>query len=125
MRKYEAIIIMNPDLGEGQVKDEGQKLQAILEANGAREIQLTNWGRKPVAHKIGKNKNCFFLSYNFVSSESTLIDKTNSQLRISDAVSKFQINRINEKVRKFKGTIRKVSEFESDFEVPELAGLDY
>jgi small subunit ribosomal protein S6 len=103
MRKYETVMVLNPNLGEAQVKDEAAKVQKLLETNGAQEISNSIWGKKEIAYPMKKNKFGTFISFNYRAPSEGCVDTLTNVLRISDPVLKFQTHKINERVRKFRG----------------------
>lgn len=103
MRKYETVMVLNPNLGEAQVKDEAAKVEKLLQSNGATEISNSVWGKKEIAYPMKKNKFGTFVSFNYRAPSEGCVDTLTNVLRISDPVLKFQTHRINEKVRKFRG----------------------
>jgi len=103
MRKYETVMVLNPNLGEAQVKDEAAKIQKLLETNGAQEISNSIWGKKEIAYPMKKNKFGTFISFNYRAPSEGCVDTLTNVLRISDPVLKFQTHKINERVRKFRG----------------------
>ena len=103
MRKYETVMVLNPNLGEAQVKDEAAKVQKLLETNGAQEISNSIWGKKEIAYPMKKNKFGTFISFNYRAPSEGCVDTLTNVLRISEPVLKFQTHKINERVRKFRG----------------------
>ncbi|MFM1846774.1 MAG: hypothetical protein RL417_248 [Pseudomonadota bacterium] len=103
MRKYETVLVLNPNLGEAQVKDEAAKIEKLLETNGAQEISNSIWGKKEIAYPMKKNKFGTYLSFNYRAPSEGCVDTLTNVLRISDPVLKFQTHKINERVRKFRG----------------------
>jgi small subunit ribosomal protein S6 len=103
MRKYETVLVLNPNLGEAQVKDEVAKFQKVLETNGAQEVSNTIWGKKEIAYPVKKNKFGTYLSFNYRAPSEGCVDTLTNLLKISDPVLKFQTHKINERVRKFRG----------------------
>ena len=103
MRKYETVMVHNPNLGEAQVKDEAAKVQKLLETNGAQEISNSIWGKKEIAYPMKKNKFGTFISFNYRAPSEGCVDTLTNVLRISEPVLKFQTHKINERVRKFRG----------------------
>ena len=103
MRKYETVMVLNPNLGEAQVKDEAAKVQKLLETNGAQEISNSIWGKKEIAYPMKKNKFGTFISFNYRAPSEGCVDTLTNVLRISEPVLKFQTHKINERVRTFRG----------------------
>lgn len=124
MRKYETVMVLNPNLGEAQVKDEAAKIEKLLETNGAKEITNSVWGKKEIAYPMKKNKFGTFVSFNYRAPSEGCVDTLTNVLRISDPVLKFQTHRINEKVRKFRGNPKRKTREGGD-EFGESAEADF
>jgi small subunit ribosomal protein S6 len=119
MKKYELIVVFEPNLTEAQLKDETKKVQTLLETNQAEGVQVNPWGKKEIAYLVSKNKYGNFVAFNFSGSNPSLVTSVSSQLRIADNVLKFQTHRINERVRKFKGNPRRKPASEEGAETAE------
>lgn len=110
MRKYETILILRPDLTEEQMNEEVKKVEAFIQDNGARELSVEHWGRREIAFEMQKVRHGWYVCLKYTSDNSALNDELIRVLRINDAYLKFQTHRVNEKVRKYKGNPRNVSE---------------
>lgn len=114
--KYEAIIILNPDLQESKVKEEETRVTELLKANGATAVTATRWGKKPIAYKVKKFKQGHWILFNFESEQESKTSPTlTAQLRLMENVIKFQTHVIGQKTRKFKGNpLRKQDDYADD-----------
>ena len=54
-RKYEAVYILNPALGEEAVFATAEKLQALIESSATIE-KIDVWGRRRLAYEINDQK---------------------------------------------------------------------
>jgi small subunit ribosomal protein S6 len=107
MRKYETVLVLNPDLSEADLKEELKKIEGQLQTNEAQSIKTDRWGKKELGFRMRKRTTGHYVCMTFESENSALIDVATSLLRINDNVLKFQTHRINEKVRKFRGNPRR------------------
>lgn len=124
MRKYESIIVFNPDLPETQVKQELKKFEGILEGKGVKGITNDAWGKKDLGYTVKKHKQGRFICLKYEAADYQCVDALTSLLRISDSVLKFQTHRIGEPSRKFKGNPRRAQNaFDDDFS--DAPDLDY
>ena len=74
------------------------------------DISLAGWGRKEIAYPVGRHKFGHFVCFNFSvdrDEEGThsLVDNLVGILRITDAVIKYQVHKIHERVRKFRAEL--------------------
>jgi small subunit ribosomal protein S6 len=116
MRKYETILIMNPDLSEADLKTEISKIEGQLTSLSAQNIQSDRWGKKELGYRMKKRSVGNYVCTRFESDSSSLIGEITSLLRINDRVLKFQTHRINERVRKVRANQRSRGGDDGSFE---------
>ena len=87
MNKYESVIIINPSLEEEAIKDLITKFTDIINNEGTVE-KVTEMGRKKLAYEIQKNKEGYYVVFNF-EAKPELIAELERQYRITDEVIKF------------------------------------
>ncbi len=102
MRKYETIIVLNPELGEAALKEEVAKLEIFLRNNGVVKLTTHVWGRREIAYKVNKQKFGFWVMVEFESNDGSLLERLTRQFVITDAVLKFQTVRVGLSTKKFK-----------------------
>jgi ribosomal protein S6 len=102
MRKYEAIIVFNPELNEGQIKEALAKIEELVSFAGGSDTIVESWGKKEIAYYVGKHKFGHFRCVFFSSSNGGIVAQLISHLRLSDAVIKFQVHRVVERRKKIK-----------------------
>lgn len=91
MNKYESVIIVAPTLDEKQQKEIENKYSKLINENGKLE-SFENLGKKKLAYEIRKNKEGFYMLFNF-ESETSFISELERQFRIDDDVIKFIVVR--------------------------------
>lgn len=91
MNKYESVIIVAPTLDEKQQKEIENKYSKIINENG-KVKSFENLGKKRLAYEIRKNKEGFYMIFNF-KSEASFISELERQYRIDDNVIKFIVVR--------------------------------
>ena len=87
MNKYESIIIINPSVEEGEIKTLISKFSDIINNEGKVE-SVNEIGKKRLAYEIMKNKEGFFVVFNF-EAEPSLIVELERNYRIEDNIMKF------------------------------------
>ena len=110
MRKYETVVIFDPALNDERVNEEIKKVEALITSHKGTNITVKNWGRKAIAYLVKKSKNGVFVSFDYETDNSGLIDSVTGILRITETVLRFQNHRKNERVRKFKGNPKLVGQ---------------
>lgn len=107
MRRYESVVVISADLPETKVKEELAKIQGLIETHGGKDIKLDKWGTKEVGRRMRKPVSGHYFCFAYEGTDPNVMDVLTTNLRITDSVLKFQSFKINQKVRKFKGYIRK------------------
>lgn len=87
MNKYESVIIINPSVDEEGIKALIQKFTDIINNEGKVE-SAEELGKKRLAYEIQKNKEGFYVIYNF-EAKPELITELERNYRIEDSVMKF------------------------------------
>lgn len=63
MRDYEMMIVLDPNLDEGQTETQMGRVEALVTQRGG-EVQNTDvWGRRRLAYHIGRYRDGFYVLY--------------------------------------------------------------
>ena len=87
MNKYESVVIINPNVEETALKALIEKFQTLINTDGKVE-QVNELGKKKLAYEIKKNKEGYYVVYDFEANPS-LIAELERNYRIADEVIKF------------------------------------
>lgn len=87
MNKYESVVIINPNVEETALKALIEKFQTLINTDGKVE-QVNELGKKKLAYEIKKNKEGYYVVYDFEAKPS-LIAELERNYRITDEVIKF------------------------------------
>ena len=87
MNKYESVDIINPNVEETALKALVEKFQTLINTDGKVE-QVNELGKKKLAYEIKKNKEGYYVVYDFEANPS-LIAELERNYRITDEVIKF------------------------------------
>ena len=93
-RKYEAVYILNPALGEEAVVATAEKLQTLIETSATIE-KLDVWGRRRLAYEIKNQKEGYYVLVNF-SSEAEFPKELERVLKITDGVMRYLVIRTDD-----------------------------
>jgi small subunit ribosomal protein S6 len=88
MRRYETIIITDPDVGEDTRKALTGKITELMAAEGGYLIKQDDWGVRKLAYEIRKKPRGFYTLFDFCGGGS-LVEEMERQFRIDDRVLKF------------------------------------
>ena len=88
MRKYETVIILNPDLKDQGRIDLFDKIKNIIEKENGINLDLDEWGNKKLAYEIKKKLRGFYICVTY-GGTGDLVKELERNLRLSDSVLKF------------------------------------
>lgn len=94
MNKYESVIIINPKLEDEKIKALIENFSNLINKQG-KVTSVEEVGMKKLAYEIKKNKEGFYVIYNF-EAKPELITELERNYRISDDVIKFIVIRKDE-----------------------------
>ena len=87
MNKYESVIIINPNVDEASLKALEDKFTGLINENGKVE-EVVDMGKRKLAYEINKNKEAYYVQFNFESNPETIAELERIY-RITDDVLKF------------------------------------
>ncbi len=87
MNKYESVVIINPNVEENSLKELIERFKTLINTDGNVE-QVNELGKKKLAYEIKKNKEGYYVVYDFEAKPS-LIAELERNYRITDEVLKF------------------------------------
>lgn len=87
MNKYESVVIINPNVEETALKALIERFSTLINTDGKVE-QVNELGKKKLAYEIKKNKEGYYVVYDFEAKPS-LIAELERNYRIADEVIKF------------------------------------
>lgn len=87
MNKYESVVIINPNVEETALKALIERFSTLINTDGKVE-QVNELGKKKLAYEIKKNKEGYYVVYDFEANPS-LIAELERNYRITDEVIKF------------------------------------
>ena len=87
MNKYESIIIINPNCTDEALKALESKFTGLINENGKVE-EVVDMGKRKLAYEIKKNKEAFYVQFNF-ESKPEAITELERVYRITDDILKF------------------------------------
>ena len=105
-RKYEVIVVLDPASGEQGVAQEIEGIVALIERFGGTDTKVVDWGRQQIAYPVKKRQFGVYKCVLVTTQNSGFVAELTAQLRITEAVLKFQVHRVTSSKRKFKGNIR-------------------
>ena len=88
MNKFEVVLILSPDLGTSNLKNEIDNIKSILTLESAKIINQEDWGLRDLSYRINKFKKAF---YNFMQIEAPgqIVKNVSNQLNQTENLIRF------------------------------------
>ncbi len=93
-RKYEAMVILNPTLGEDALNATVEKVKGLVEASATLD-QIDVWGKRRLSYEIDDQKEGYYFLVNF-SAEAEFPRELERVLKITDGVLRYLVIRTDE-----------------------------
>jgi small subunit ribosomal protein S6 len=87
-REFETTMILRPDINKDGLADLVNRLQALLQRNGARMQKIDNWGLRTLAYPILGYKKGIYLYVRYLGG-SDVVKELERNLRIYDEVVRY------------------------------------
>lgn len=88
MRRYETIVIVDPDLGEEQRGPVFDRIRELIPQKGGLLVDIDEWGGRKLAYEIKKKQRGYYARIDFCGSGG-LVSEMERQFRIDDRVMKY------------------------------------
>ena len=88
MRRYETIVIVDPDLGEEQRGPVFDRIRELIPQKGGLLVAFDEWGGRKLAYEIKKKQRGYFVRVDYCGG-GDLVSEMERQFRIDDRVMKY------------------------------------
>lgn len=88
MRRYETIVIVDPDLGEEQREGVFDKIRELIPQKGGLLVEFDEWGGRKLAYEIKKKQRGYYVRVDYCGG-GDLVSEMERQFRIDDRVMKY------------------------------------
>ncbi len=88
MRRYETIIILDPDLSEEMREPVLKRVQDVIGEQGGYLVLLDDWGSRKLAYEIKKKERGYYVRFD-ICGTAEVVDEIERFFRIDDRVLKF------------------------------------
>jgi small subunit ribosomal protein S6 len=88
MRRYETIVIVDPDLGEEQRGPVFDRIRELIPQKGGLLVEFDEWGGRKLAYEIKKKQRGYYVRVDYCGG-GDLVDEMERQFRIDDRVMKY------------------------------------
>ncbi len=97
MRRYESVVILDPEMPDDDIRSFTDKYTELIKANGGEIIKIEDWGFKRLAYLVRKKEKGRYFLFDFVGVPA-VITELERQFKISEEVLKFLSVKIDEDV---------------------------
>ena len=95
MRRYESVIILDPDLPEDDIRAFTDRYTELIRSYGGDIIKVDDWGLKKLAYLVKKREKGRYVFFDY-GGVPALIEEMERQLKISEEVIKFLSVKVDE-----------------------------
>ncbi len=88
MRRYETIVIVDPDIGEEQRAPVFDRIRELVPQKGGLVVEFDEWGARKMAYEVKKKKRGYYLRVDYCGT-GDLVNEMERQFRIDDRVLKY------------------------------------
>lgn len=97
MRRYESVVILEPEMADDDIKNFTEKYTTLIKTNGGEIIKVEDWGFKRLAYRVKKRDRGRYLLFDFVGVPA-VISELERQFKISEEVMKFLSVKVDDEV---------------------------
>lgn len=91
LKKYEIMYILKPELSADAIKAANADLQKLLTDNGAKVVDVNEWGLRDLAYAIAKEVKGYYVVLKIEVSDNKAIDEFNRLTRNNTNVLRYLI----------------------------------
>ncbi|MBE9040386.1 30S ribosomal protein S6 [Oscillatoriales cyanobacterium LEGE 11467] len=85
---YETMYILRPDLGEERTEQTIEKYRALLNEQGAEQLEIQHRGKRRLAYEINKHRDGIYIQMNYVG-PGTCIAVMERSMKMSEEVIRY------------------------------------
>jgi len=99
VRNYEVVFIAAPTLTSEELDAFINHAQTVIEGRNGKVVKVDNWGRKPLAYKINKFREGYYVVLS-IEAEGGAIAELERRFRVTDFIIRFISVRIDEDIKR-------------------------
>ena len=88
-KKYELVIVLNPDIDESKYSQIIEKIKAIISSDGGELLDINDWGVRKLSYGIKKFNRGRYVIIRFLA-EGPIVHELERNLRIMDDCLRYQ-----------------------------------
>lgn len=95
MNLYEHIFLARQDISQQRVNQLVEHYKNFISENGGKVVNVENWGLRPLAYRIQKNRKAYYTLMN-IDAPSEIIPQMEHQMRLSEDILRYMTIRVEE-----------------------------
>ena len=99
MRTYEVVFIAAPTLTNEELEAFITHAQSVVEGKNGKVVKVDNWGKKPLAYKIKKYRDAYYVVLT-IEADGSAIAELERRFRVTDYVMRYLSVRIDEGLKR-------------------------
>jgi len=88
MRRYETLVVLNPELPEAQTRETIDRARRLLTESGAEDFQVQEWGMRDLSYEIRRQKRGYYVLLEYLATPM-VVKELERNLKIADEVLRF------------------------------------
>lgn len=88
MRRYETLVVLNPELPEAQTRETIDRARRLLTNVGAEEVEVQEWGMRDLSYEIRRHKRGYYVLLEYRATPELVVELERN-LKIADEVLRF------------------------------------
>ncbi|EJF81908.1 30S ribosomal protein S6 [Bartonella doshiae] len=93
MALYEHVFLARQDIAPQQIDELLSVYKGVIEAHGGKVGRVENWGLRPLAYRIRKNRKAYYVLVN-IDASAAAIAEVERQMRINEDVLRYMTIRV-------------------------------
>ncbi|WP_208441088.1 30S ribosomal protein S6 [Bartonella raoultii] len=93
MALYEHMFLARQDIAPQQIDELLNGYKGVIEAHGGKVGRVENWGLRPLAYRIRKNRKAYYVLVN-IDAPATAIAEVERQMRINEDILRYMTIRV-------------------------------
>ncbi|MET3589446.1 small subunit ribosomal protein S6 [Bartonella silvatica] len=93
MALYEHVFLARQDIAPQQVDELLNLYKGVIEAHGGKVGRIENWGLRPLAYRIRKNRKAYYVLVN-IDAPAIAIAEVERQMRINEDILRYMTIRV-------------------------------
>ena len=99
MRTYDVVFVAAPTMTGEELDAYTAQMKGVVESKGGTVVKVESWGKKPLAYKIGKFREGYYVVLN-IQADGAIIAELERRFRVTDTIIRFLSARLDEDLKR-------------------------